>query len=686
MWTPPPPKPEVVPGVGASSGLDFIDGGAALLASGASVLYVIDPVKRAVIASTTFDSERVPDRGGTPVQGAHREQGLSSTIWHWDAAHRTVLGATCIGGFGDVVRGLAVWAPAREPTPRHLPVDTQQDCRPLALAPDGSTVVARTAPNTAQLFSVAGASKLGAPIALAHDARLAAYAPDGKTIAIAGDNAIELYDVASGHHETLLAAHDQHLHALVFDPASAVLLSIGDVDLLAWNLGAKTSTRIAAGAEVGGGVRAAAFSADGKQLALAHDSSLVIVDGAAFTPIRTFDASDAHALAFSPDGSALAVQTYQDLEIFDLAARTPKAIDAGWLADLASLPVPPPEREPDFTRDGEVDGRVMANGRPVAGAEIRLEPSNQEWPRARKLAALRTRTGADGRYRFGSVPRIDWGVTIRAPGLTIAGFIATLRGQAALRAVTSTLDPAVTIRGTVLRPDGRPAASAEVAVASSYGIVPVLVPLARDGTFAIDHLRRDTTSYGNGVGYTIAAWLPDGSVGVTTAFVKETTPVKAVVQLLRPDDPHVARVRVIDETGAPVANATVTTSMGSFVHRTGADGIYAFIGARVPDVQVEVEGRAFMPHVEESSSGVGVATIRRSLEAGQLLPLACIRYRDTMQAVQHCDRVPAATRAALQDELDRSSATWASSTESNDAFGCSTQLDQAEREAKRCAK
>jgi hypothetical protein len=683
MWAPPPQKREVVQGITTTNELELIDGGAALLASAGSSLYVVDPIKRTVVASAAFDSERVPDRGGTPVQGATREQEIELAIWRWDAAHRSVVGAVCIGGDGEVVRGLAVWAPGREPVPRHLPVDHKQECRPLAVAPDASTVIARTAPKTAQLFSSASTTALGGPIVLANDPQVAAFSPDGTSIAIAGDGVIELYDVASGHHETLPAGRDQHVRGLVFDPVRHVLLSIGDVDLLAWNLAAKTSTRIAPGADVTDGVRAAAFSGDGKTLALARATSLAIVDGAAFTPIRSVDASNGIVLALSPDGSVLAVQTYQDLETFELHARPPAtaAIDASWVAQLAELPVPPAKREPDFTRDAAVDGRVMANGHPVAGAEVRLEPSNQEWPRARKLAPLRTRTAGDGSYHFRSVARIDWGVTIRAPGLTTAGFLAQLRQQPAVHAATSTLEPAITIRGTVLGANGRPAANAEVALASAYGVEPVLLPVARDGTFVLDHLRHDTRSYGDGDGYTFAAWLPDGSVGVTTAFVKTTTPVKAVVKLLRPDDSHVSRVRVIDETDAPVKGASVNTSMGMFVHRTGADGVYTFIGPLAPDPVVAVDGRGVMQHVESSAPGLVVVRIRRSPESS-LLPLACIRYREAVQQVQHCDRVPAATRTALQDELDRSSAAW-QSTSGDD---CSIWLGQAERQAKRCAK
>jgi hypothetical protein len=683
MWAPPPQKREVVQGITTTNDLEFIDRGTALLASAGSSLYVIDPIKRTVVAQAAFDSERMPDRSGTPVQGATREQEIELAIWRWDAAHRSVVGAVCIGGDGEVVRGLAVWAPGREPVPRHLPADHKQECRPLAVAPDASTVLARTAPKTAQLFSVANATKLGAPIALANDPQVAAFSPDGTSIAIAGDGAIELYDVASGHHETLPAGRDQHVRGLVFDPVRRVLLSIGDVDVLAWNLAAKTSTRVAPGADVTDGVRAAAFSGDGKQLALAREASLAIVDGAAFAAIRSIDAREGRALAFAPDGDALAVQTGQDLEIFDLHARTAAtaAIDAGWLAQLAELPVPPAEREPDFTRDGAVDGRVMANGHPVAGAEVRLQPSTQEWPRARKLAPLHTRTAGDGSYRFSSVARIDWGVTISAPGLTTAGYIAELRRQPAAHASTSTLEPAVTIRGIVLGSDGRPAPKAEVARASAYGIEPVLVPVARDGTFVLDHLRHDTRSYGDGTGYTFAAWLPDGSVGLTTAFVKTTTPVKAVVKLLRPDDSHVSRVRVIDETDAPVKGASVNTSMGMFVHRTGADGAYTFLGPLAPDPVVAVDGRGVIQHVESTAPGLVVVRIRRNPESS-LLPLACIRYREAVQQAQHCDRVPAATRAALQDELDYSSAGWAS-TSGDD---CSIWLGQAERQAKRCAK
>src|SRR5262249_32120183 len=118
--------------------LMFVDGGAALVANGTGLL-LIDPRQPAVIDVLYLRSASVPDRGGTRVQGAKREQDLSSIQWSWNATRHTLVGVGCRSGWGDVVYGLSVWWPGLPAAPTPLTgAGKPGDCRPLAISADGS--------------------------------------------------------------------------------------------------------------------------------------------------------------------------------------------------------------------------------------------------------------------------------------------------------------------------------------------------------------------------------------------------------------------------------------------------------------------------------------------------------------------------------------------------------------------
>jgi hypothetical protein len=669
------------------SGLMFVDRGAELLVTNGSALMLVDPRRRIVVDSLDLRSVSIPDRSAPPGQGAKLEQVLYGALWGWDQARDTVVGAVCLGGRGEIAGGLGVWAPGLQELPAPLTAAaTQGECHPLAISADGSLFLARTAASTIQLFAVATASPVGAPITLAHDPVAGAIAPDGKWLATgAATGDVELYEPGSGRLETLPRDRNHEIRGLMFDlarPARPVLVVHGDAEVVAWELLGRTPTHLADGIEVSG------VSPDGKYLALATREAISIRDGATLQPARSFEVSNTEAIAFSPDATLLAVYTHNSLEIRELGpGGPPAAFDRRWFDQLHPLPVPAPPSEPAFTRDGVVEGRVTAAGRPVAGAEIRLAPIAEERSRARALAAIVTRTGADGRYRLTGVPRIDWGITVSAPGLLRGGGLADLRKRAKATG-ESKLENAVTIRGLVLGPDGRPVANTHVFHGKTESAPEVEVTSARDGTFTIDHLWRDAdTYYGHG-GYELQAWRSDGAVATVRTLLKAVGPIHVTLRLAAPEDPHVVRLKIVDENGAAVPDADV--QFGNVVHhRSDARGMFvtdAEPGVVQDDqvgVQITVDGYVLDRRIPWPAHGVVTVAIRRTAPPGTLLPLACTLYRNAIERVVPCVRIPRATRDALKSEFDRAAATWAAHPDRAE-FDCSLGLQVANDNARLC--
>ena len=676
--------------------LAFVDGGAALLLSAGSALTLVDPQRREVVDSLELGSARVPDRSGTPGDNPTLEQLVYRASWAWDATQRTLVGAVCVGGSGQIERRLSVWRPGVQPPVPVTGVAPGAECRPLAIAADASVFLARTAPATVQLYTVASSAPSGAPITLAHDPSVAVVAPGGAWLAMvdaAGD--VEVYETAARRLDALARGRNQRVQALALDPTRPVLVVLGDVEAVAWDLRTRTPTQL------GDNLVAAAYSADGRYFAVATSDKVTLRAGATLQPAQSFDARGVQALAFAPDATRLAVQTQLELQLRELGpARAPTAattFDRRWFDQLAPLPVPAAAPEPAFVRDGVVEVRVVAAGRPVAGtapsgppvagAEVRLVPLDREWPHARALAPIIARTGADGRVRLTQVPRIDWLLSATAVGMTRAGWTVELRKQPR-SAPEVRLEPAVTIHGLVVGPDGRPAGNARVLHARTQTDDEVGLTTSPDGTFTIDHLARGTdTTYGRD-GYELQAWRSDGAVVTSKTLFKPAGPTKLTLQLVAPGDPRVTRLKLVDEDGAPVREADVELGHG-VSHASNAQGLFStdvpprVISGPEVDVRVTVDHMVIERKLPWPVSGVATVAIRRRPPPGTLLPLACVRYRDAIAKVARCDRVPRATREALQAELARSEATWADHPERVE-FECSMGDSLASSNARLC--
>ncbi len=552
------PRPDEIAGApfGYDKKLVFGDGGELVVVADERIA-LADTRRRIVIDQLFLNSPSAPDRSNDLAPSARLQQTSTAAVWQWDAAQHAIVGATCLGGLGEVTRGLAVWTPSKS-APAPIPHAATTPCAPLAISRDATMVLARVGPSTVQWYAIADGAPLGAPIALEYTPTLASVSPDGKLIAFAGRGSeLGLYDVGARSLRMLSQPRNHRTLALAFGPTA--LVAAGDVETVAWKLDAATATRVA------DHVDALAFSVDGALLAIATAKEIAIVDGATFAPRRAVAIAGATVVALTPDNAQLVASTRDALVVRDLgAAPAPVALDHAWFDRLRPLAVPSPPREPAFASDGAVDGRVLAHGAPVAGVEVRLT-TGERWPIASKLSPIVGRTGADGAFHFTGVPRVSWLVTAAPPGMTAGSWGLTLRDRKAVTGEVS-VEPAVALHGVVLGPDGQPAAGARVVHAATYGLGRVETTTAADGSFTIDHL--DTRNWAGR--YSVAAWGADGAIGLGDANLSDA---KLAIKLASATDPNVLRVKFIDDRGAPIAGAPVWFAANVPSDRTDANGL-----------------------------------------------------------------------------------------------------------------
>jgi uncharacterized GH25 family protein len=298
---------------------------------------------------------------------------------------------------------------------------------------------------------------------------------------------------------------------------------------------------------------AAAFSPDGRHLAVARADEVVLLDAITLRrvarPVASGGMQGSDPIAFSPDSRYVAVANHQGVTVVDLDPRAATAaIDTVWFAGLHPLPVPAALPAPPFGRDAVIAGTVTVDGKPVAGAEIELRPSSREWPDARVLPARLVRSGKDGRYALDHVAAIEWVVTATSPDTQISSSVLDLRRDPRGRPADVALEPAVTLRGKVLDASGRPAPGTRITGRSDQREV---VATDREGKFVLRHL----SPRGE---LRLHARRADGAVATAVVDLGQAAaPPDVVVRLLSPSDRRVLRIKVVDASGKPVVNAMV---------------------------------------------------------------------------------------------------------------------------------
>ena len=549
----------------------FVDDGRRLVAADAGYIVEIDPIARAQLGVASLSSPSVPDPNGRPGVGETLSWTVDDAMWGWDAKSGTLLGAVSLSAWGDATRGPAVWRPEDKPMP--IPPDSATACSPVALSVDHDVVAMRMAAGSAgdchgrttaiQLFSLSTRSAVSAPVEVGF-ANVAAFSSDGRYLAVGGD-VVHLYDVKTRELASARPAHP--VYAIAFQPKQPVVVwTTSDAELESWRVGDSAAVHRGKGTGV-------AFSPDGHYLATVHDHP-VLLDASTFhhlgIELDGLRAATADAIAFSADSRQLAIAMAGDIGVWQLEAVPARpAADDSWFARMRPLPVPPPKPFPRIGRDGELDGRVLVGGKPVANAEITLSPHAQEYADARALPPITVHTSRDGSYHFANVPTIIWEQLVVARGATIGGYVFDMR-QKKVHHADVKLDPAVTIVGTVLGPDKRRANNVRIFHPGGYADREVDVPTEPDGAFVIDHLRPGVDPTGGPGHYSLTARRGDGAVAAALVDISKPGPARVTLTLRPVGDPRVLRVSVVDPAGSPVAGALV--SVESWWNKTDAAG------------------------------------------------------------------------------------------------------------------
>ncbi len=262
-------------------------------------------------------------------------------------------------------------------------------------------------------------------------------------------------------------------------------------------------------------------------------------------------------------------------------------------------------------------GRVRdAAGRPVSGAEIRLEPALAPGVRRPAKEAdeasdpFAARTDGEGRFRLDGVPAERVDLTARQPGYA-TGHVRGIRippGEGPADLGTVILKPGARLPGRVVDRRGAPVAGAAVHLVES-----------------LDHLERESAR--------LAAETPDAMTGADGSFLIEDLPQATPLHLLvrasghlpagvagvrapvsqplivRLEPAAMLRGRVVDEQGAPVGGARVMLTWhptapenpdrpaGSPVNRSdiaGRDGSFEIRDAPAGPVRLAVSAPGFV--------------------------------------------------------------------------------------------
>jgi WD40 repeat protein/tRNA A-37 threonylcarbamoyl transferase component Bud32 len=192
-----------------------------------------------------------------------------------------------------------------------------------------------------------------------------AFSPDGRRLATAEGNDVHVRELATGADVQVLHGHASRVTGVAFSADGHRVAGSGDDNaVLVWD--ADTGAELFRCPALPDGLGAVAFSRDGRLLAAAAGSHVVVRDAATGRPVHALagHAGPVTGVAFSPDGKLLASSSRdQTVRLWDVADGEEAAVLRGHSGDVTGVAFSPDGKtlvssgEDDSIRLWDVDGR-----------------------------------------------------------------------------------------------------------------------------------------------------------------------------------------------------------------------------------------------------------------------------------------------------------------------------------------
>ncbi|MGX2993327.1 nSTAND1 domain-containing NTPase [Streptomyces sp. JNUCC 64] len=318
------------------------------LASQALRLAGVRPGTAMLLSLEAYRAARTPEARGTLLSMSTRRVYQAELTGHEDAVSEVDFGPG--GRMASVSRDgtLALWGP-RDRTPRARLANHATWLRAVDFAPDGRTVATAGDDGKVVLWDTAARAPALTLAVRREQFRTVAFSPDGRTLAAAGTGRrVVLWDVrrddrgvtARQTPRRILTGHSGPVWAAVFAPDGRTLATSGaDRTVRLWHAASGRPLAVLRGHSRS--VDAVDFSPDGRTLASGgQDRTVRLWDLRRRTPIVTLHGhgDEVRAVAFAPDGRTLVSSGHdQTLVVWDPAHRSRLATFTGHDASVYSV-------------------------------------------------------------------------------------------------------------------------------------------------------------------------------------------------------------------------------------------------------------------------------------------------------------------------------------------------------------